>query len=252
MANAGSRGLQQHIDDPSVTVIAAATAAGVTWVSDSTGSGTDFVKAVAAGKGLHYAGATTATDNEVVELCGNNLMFAAQEGHCSVEALIQTSTIGAHAFTFGFNDTVEEGAVAMELATDTIAATATDFVGILYDADATNLDLYAVWVVGGTVGQTSAAGSVNGKTIRLNGVTPTAAQWLYLKVELQDLGSGNGVRATFLAVDHNGKSFEKVFNIASWDRTLPLTYHLVFENRAAAVCTLFTKQNDWEQSIAGM
>ncbi|KKM21412.1 hypothetical protein LCGC14_1635700 [marine sediment metagenome] len=251
MANAGSMGILRHIDDPSTTVVAAATATGVTWVSDSTGSGVDFKKAVAAGKGLHYAGNSTATDNEVIEFCGNDLNFAAQEGHCEVEILAQFSTIGAHNFTFGFNDAVEEGAAAMELATDTIVATASAFVGILYDADATNPDLYCVWVNGDTVGQTSAAGSIGGQEIRMRGITPSAAQWLYMKVSLDDLGSGNAARATFLAVDHTGISIEKVFN-TTLTRSTPLTYHFVTENRAAAILTTYIKHNNWAQTIPDM
>ena len=83
------------------------------------------------------------------------------------------------------------------------------------------------------------------------GMAPTNAKWLYMKVEMQDRGSGKGVRATFLAVDHTGKSVEKVFN-TSVDRDLPLNYYLGVENRSASVHNIYIRCPSWEQTISDM
>jgi hypothetical protein len=252
MANMGPQGILKHIDDPSVTVIAAASAAGVTWVSDSTGSATDFVKAVAAGKGLHYYGVMSGADNELLEFCSNNLIFAAQEGHCAVEILVQFSSASVPAFTFGFNDTVEDGNLPIDISGTTLAATASTFCGFVYDGtDATNKDLYCVWVDDDSLAQSDATGKVGGQTIRMNGIHPTASKWLYLKVELQDRGSGNGARATFLAVDHLGRSAEKVFD-TTVDRDCPLCYHFAIETRADTAMYIYLKGCNWEQTIPNM
>ncbi len=251
MANAGSVGILEHMDNPDVTIIADATAAGVTWVSDSPGSATDFAKAVAAGKGLHYAGALTAVDNELLEFCGNSLMFTAQEGHAQIEILVQYSVISDVAFNFGFNDTVEDGNLPMDLSGTTLAATATAWAGIVKDFDATFDELHVAWVNGGTVGQTDSAGKVDGEKVRMEGMSLTAAQWLYMKVEMQDRGSGLGARMTFTAIDHTGKSIEKVFN-TSITRSTPLCFHYAVENRDATVRNLFIRMPNWKQTIPDM
>ena len=93
MANMGSQGIIKYVDDPMTTVIADATAAGVTWVTDAGGSATNFARTVAAGKGVHYIGVMDAADNSLLEFCGNNENFSPQEGNCSVEILIDFNPI---------------------------------------------------------------------------------------------------------------------------------------------------------------
>jgi hypothetical protein len=255
--NAGSKGMYEHIDDPMTTVIADATAAGVTWVSEATQAGDDFVRAVAAGKGLHYASPGSATNDDMFEFCGNNLIFAGQEGSCYAEILVQFSSVDDIAFNFGFHDTVEEvadgGTLPLELDGTAIAAngSADTFVGIIFDVDADNDDLHCAWINDTVVGQADADGKVDGGEIRMKGMSLTASKWLYLRVELQDRGSGNGVRATFLAVDHNGKSISKEFN-TSVDRACPLCYHFSYENRADEASICYIKHCNLGQSTADM
>ena len=79
-------------------------------------------------------------------------------------------------------------------------------------------------------------------------MAPTASKWLYLKVEMQDRGSGNGVRATFLATDHNGRSVEKVFN-TTVDRTTPMCFYFALEARASSQRNCYIKLPAWEQTI---
>jgi len=254
MANVGN-GVLRHIDDPSHAIIAAAAASGntgTTWVSDATGSATDFVAAVAAGKGLHYFGVMDAVDNSLLEFAGNWLMFTAQEGHCAVECMIQFEDASEHSFNFSFNDTVEDGNLPIDLLTTTFTKTASTYCGFVFDGtDATNKDLHCVWVDDDSVGQSDANGSVDGKPVRMSGVKPTDGKWMFLRVELQDRGSGYGARATFLAVDHLGRRAEKTFN-TSVDRDCPLCWHLAIENRTATGGDVFLRQCNWEQTIADM
>jgi len=250
MANAGSRGFYEHIDDPAVSVIAAAAATGTTWVADSTNGATDFSRAVAAGKGLHYAAASDITDNDMQEICSNNLIFTGQEGFSYAEILLQFDSIDDVAFNFGFHDTVEEvadgGTLPVELSGTTWTSTGSAFLGFVYDVDADNDDLHCFWV-NGDVDTTTAIAN-----LRMNGMTLTADQWLYLRVEMQDRGSGKGVRATFLAVDHNGKSVEKVFD-TTVSRSTQLCYHFSFENRANAAATnCYIKGLNFGQTTADM
>ncbi len=253
MANMGSQGILKHIDDPMVSIMGTAAAAGVTWVAEGD-AGTSFVRAVAAGKGVHYAGALSAVNNEMEEFCSNNLMFTGQEGHSAVEVLLQLSAVTAIAVNFGFNDEVLEtgsNSLPMEIGTTTVSANSASFVGLVYDTGADSDYLHCCWVDDSTVGQTDSTGKVDGKYIKMDGMAPTASKWLYMKVEMQDRGSGNGVRATFLAVDHLGRSVEKVFD-TSIDRDVPLCYYLGIENRGANVVSLYTKSNNFEQTIANM
>jgi len=84
----------------------------------------------------------------------------------------------------------------------------------------------------------------------MKGMAPTASKWLYLKVEMQDRGSGKGVRATFLAVDHLGRSMEKVFD-TSIDRDCQMCYYFACESRGSAN-SIYLRQCNWEQTIANM
>ena len=250
MANVGSKGMLEHIDDPSVSIIADAAAAGVTWVAESTNGATDFSKAVAVGKGLHYTAVSDTTDNDMQEICSNNLIFAGQEGFCYAEILAQFNSVDDIAFNFGFNDTVEEVAdgatLPAELSGTTWTTTSTTFVGFVFDVDADNDDLHCMWVDDGTDSTEAIA------NLRCSGIHPTVNKWLYMRVELQDRGSGNSLRATFTVTDHTGKSVTKEFN-TNVDRDCALCYHFSFENRAnAAATTCYIKGLNWGQTIADM
>jgi hypothetical protein len=252
MANAGSKGMYEHIDDPMVSVIADAAAAGVTWVAESTNGATDFARAVAAGKGLHYAAASDTTDNDMQEFCSNLLIFTGQEGQSYIEILMQLDSVDDVAFNFGLVDTVEYVAsgtgtsLPVELDGTTWTSNAATFIGIVYDVDADNDELHCFWVDDDVDTVTPIA------SLRMNGMAPTADKWLYMRIDMQDRGSGNGVKATFLAVDHNGKSVQKEFN-TTVDRDCPLCYHFSFENRANAAATnCYIKHCNYGQSTADM
>lgn len=254
MANLGSIGITRHIDDPEVSEVNATPGASVTWGISSDTSDTAFAKAVAVGKGLHYAGATTTTDNNMIEFCSNDLIFSGQEGHSEVEILLQLDVITNISFAFGFNDDVldDSNSIPVSLSTTTFTINATDaFCGFVYDTNATYDELHCVWVDGGTAVSTDSTSSSGGSTLRMKGMGLTAAKWLYMKVELDDLGSGNHTKATFLAVDHNGKSMEKTFT-TTVDRNIGLCYYLGVQNCSATAHNCYIKHCNWAQSIADM
>lgn len=255
MANIGPKGILRHIDNPAITILSDTAGAGKTWTTDSDASDADFARAVAVGKGLHYVGTLSANDNRMLEFCSNNLYFVVQEGHCEVEALVQFSAVDELAFNFGFNDEVLETGnttLPMEInGSDVISANSASFVGFVYDIDGTSDYLVCSWVDDSTIQQTDADGRVKGAKIKMSGMAPTAAKWLYLKVELDDRGSGNGARATFLAVDHTGLSMERTFN-TTLDRDVPLCYYFGIENRGGTGMTVYTKHNNWAQTIPDM
>lgn len=247
MANMGPTGIIRYEETFANDNINTSQANGIGWLTLVDATGTDFVRAVAAGKGLHCLGVNSANDDALVEFCGDTLMFAAQEGHCAVEILVQFSTVATMAFNFGFNDDSLDASNTLpcELNGTTWTSNAATFVGFVYDTDATNDNLHCFWVDGDSDTTTAVA------DLRMVGMAPTAAKWLYLRVELQDRGSGNGARATFLAVDHTGKSVEKVFD-TSITRSTPLCFYFGQEERAALGRNVFIKAPAWEQSIANM
>lgn len=251
MANMGPVGILKHIDDPSTDIVSSTAGATITWCTNTAGNATDFVRTVAAGKGVHYYGAMDAVSGSSSEFATNLLYFYPQEGHCAVEIIAQWSVI-SHAFTFGFNDTVQDGNLPIDCAATTMSATAGDGIYFVYDGtDATNKDLHCAWVVDTVMKQTDMDGSVDGQAIRMSGMHPTAAKWFYMKLELDDQGSGTSPIATFLAVDHLGRSVEKRFE-TNLTRTDGFCYHFCAENTSAAVNYIYLRGCNYEQTIPNM
>ncbi len=246
MANMGSKGITRYEETFAIDTIGAA-GDGVAWLQTND-AGTAFVRAVAAGKGLHVAGATDTGAADRHEFLSDSLMFTGQEGHSSVEILLQLGAVTDVAFNFGFNDatTGPNNIIPVKLDSVTFTGQAADgFLGFVYDSNATNDEVHCFWRNGAVDTTTSIA------DLRMVGLAPIASKWLYMKVEMQDRGSGKGVRATFLAVDSNGRSAEKVFN-TSVDRDLPLNYYLGVENRTTTAVNIYLKGVAWEQTIANM
>jgi len=251
MANMGSMGILKHIDDPATSIVSSTAGTTVTWATNTAGSATDFVRAVAAGKGVHYYGAMDAVSGSSSEFATNNLNFYPQEGHCAIEIIVQFSDI-SHSFTFGFNDTVQDSNLPIDCSATTMTATATDGIYFVYDGtDATNKDLHCAWVVDGTMKTTDMDGSVDGQAIRMKGMAPTASKWFYMKLELDDNGSGNSPVATFLAIDHLGRSVEKRF-VTNLTRSDGFCYHFCAENASAAANYIYLRGCNWEQTIPNM
>ena len=148
MANAGPKGIVRYEEKLVAANISAAVGSGIGWLTSYDGTDSPLNRAAAVGKGLHLAGALAATDNDMIELCGDTLMFAGQEGHCAVECLIAFDVITDLAFNFGFNDDNLESSNSLpcELAAKTWVTNASTFAGVVFDVDATNDELHVMWV----------------------------------------------------------------------------------------------------------
>ncbi len=246
MPNVGSKGIVRYEETFAADTIGSA-GDGIAW-GVSSDAGTTCARAVAAGKGLHLYGASSTGSADRQEFASDVLLFTGQEGHASVEIILQLDVVTNVAFFFGFNDatTASGNIIPVALSGTTFAQNSADgLIGICYDTAADNDELHCFWGNGAVKTTTPTA------DLRMVGVAPTAAKWLYMKVEMQDAGSGKPVIATFLAVDHNGRSVEKVFN-TSVDRDLPLCYYLGVENRTSTARLAYARGIAWEQTIADM
>lgn len=249
MANVGSKGIVRYEENWATPNFATSAAnPGVTWLYTKDTNDTAFVRAVVAGYGLHLYGVEHGTSADRMELLSDTLMFTGQEGYAAVEILVQFSSVANHSFFFGFNDAVTgpSNILPVSLSTTVFTNNAADgCIGIVYDTDADNDELHCYWANAAT--KTTTATS----SLRMTGLAPTAAKWLWMRVEMQDRGSGNGVRATFTASDHTGKSVSKEFN-TSVDRDLPLNYYFGSIERSTTGRNIYIKQCAWETSIADM
>ncbi len=244
MANSGSVGVITNLESFQVDNINTSVADGVKWLVLGDGGDTVFARAGTAGRGLHAAGALAATDDNLVELCGDTTHVFGQDGVNGIEVLFQISVATDIAFNIGFNDDSLDASNTLpaELATATWTTNAATFVGLAFDVDATNDDVHCMWVDDDNDSTEALA------DLRMAGATLTAAKWAMARVEIQDRGSGKGVRATFTWAQ-DGKSFEKVFD-TSVDRDAALCYYLGFENRAATAHSVYIKYIKTWQSIA--
>ena len=242
MANVGSKGIVRYVETLASDTIGSGD--GTAWAVTSD-AGTTFARAVNTARGLHVYGTSDTGSADRQEFTSDVALFTGQTGHSSVEVMLMLGTITNVAFNFGFNDAVTgaNSIIPAKIVTDTITGqSANAFLGIIFDTGADNDELHCFWRESAVDTTTSIA------DLRMVGMAPTASKWLYLKVEMQDRGSGNGVRATFLAVDHKGRSVEKVFN-TSVGRTRPFYYYLGVENRTSSARTAYIKLPCWEQTI---
>jgi len=256
MANAGRKGIICYTDDLSAVSVGSASIGidsgtisqaalyGARWTQSLDTGDTSWARAVSATKGMHLSGSLGATDNNFMELCGNQLMFYGQTGFNAVEVMFQVDASSALAFNFGFHDEVTESSntLPVQLSTSTLVASASTFLGFVYDADATNDELHVFWT-DDDVDTTVALGD-----LRCRGMALTVDKWLWMRVEMQDQGSGKPVRGTFHAA-HDGKTITKEFT-TSVDRDQALCWYLGVENRDALARGIYVKAPGYEQSIA--
>lgn len=256
MANSGAKGTVCYTDPLAATTVgtglvgldggtnSTTTSYGLAWVQSLDTGDTSWTRTFSAARGVVLAGSLAATDNNMIELNSNNLMFYGQQGFSAVEVLFQVDASSAVAFNFGFSDDVTETSATLpvELATATWYSSATTFLGFVYDADATNDELHCFWV-DDDVDTTVALGD-----LRCRGMSLVADKWLWMRVEMQDQGSGNQVRATFHAA-HDGKTITKEFK-STIDRDQGMCWYLAIENRDALARGVFVKAPGWEQTIS--
>jgi len=253
MANSGPKGIVRYEETLVANAVAVAVtgvagnsgaATGIGWLTSIDTGDTAFTRAMSATKGLHLAGSMAATNNNLIELCGDQLMFYGQTGFNAVDVLLQLDTVATVAFNFGFNDDVIEAAntLPIEGTATTMSTNSSAFCGIIYDPNMDNDELHAYWCDDGVASTETLA------NMRMQGFSIVADHWLWMRVEMQDRGSGNGVRATFHAAQ-NGKTMTKEFN-TSVDRDVGLCWYLGIENRAGLARGAYVKLPSWEQSIA--
>lgn len=244
MANTGSLGCLREVETFDRDDINSSAADGVRWLTSADGGDTAFARAASAALGRHAAGATAATDDNMIELNGDILDVYGQVGAHALEVLFRVDVATNIAFNIGFNDDSLEASNTLpaELATATWTSNASTFVGLVFDTDATNADVHCFWV------DADADTSKALADLRMSGATLAAAVWAKARVEIQDRGSGNGVRATF-SFSQNGKTFEKVFD-TSVTRSTALVPYIGFENRSASAHNCYVKYIITEQSIS--
>ena len=255
MANAGRKGIVRYVEALAVndictalqgldsgTLVANATY-GFGWVPSCDTGDQSFIRAYNVGRGAHIAGSLAATNDNMLEFNGDKLMFYGSTGFNSVETLVQFDVATDIAFNFGFHDEVTEvsATLPVELSTTTFYSSASTFLGFVFDTAATNDELHCFWV-DDDVDTTETIAN-----LRMKGMTLKAAKWLWLRVEMQDRGSGSGVRATFHAAQ-DGKSMTKEFN-TTVDNDAALAWYFAAENRSAIGHNVYLKLPAWEQSI---
>lgn len=247
MANSGSLGQTEYTATfvgNEISSTGAGTVGGYAWVTTATTTTNCFAQAVAAGRGYHATGNTPATDDHNLQLCGNSLGIYGQHGYSMVEVLFQLDVATDIAINVGFNDEVLEttGGIPIELATTTWTTNAATALMLVYDVDATNDDWHCMWVDDNNDASETLA------NLRMSGSTLAASKWVMARVEMQDRGSGYGVRATF-TIAQDGKTWSKEFD-TSVDRDCALTPYFGIESRAGTAHNAYVKYVKVSQSIA--
>ncbi|KKN78445.1 hypothetical protein LCGC14_0349770 [marine sediment metagenome] len=219
-------------------------ATGIAWIQNMDSGNTSFTRSVSASKGLHWAGSLDSTNDDVMEICGDQLMFYGSVGHQAIEVMLMVDQASSMAFNFGFNDEVGESSndLPVSLQTATWQSSASTFIGIVKDFDATNDELHAFWVDDDVDTQEKLT------NLRMRGMNMVADKWLWMRIETQSLGSGQPIRATFHAV-HNGKHWTSEFD-TTVDGDQALCWSLNVMNKAGIARGVFVKLPYWEQSIA--
>lgn len=251
MANVGAKGAIRYEEvfvDPGVLGTGVQGLDGGTrtanWLQNIDTGDTSFVRSMSAARGLHIAGSLAGTDNNMVEFCGDQLMFYGSVGMNAIDVLVQFDVATNIAFNFGFSDDVTEtsNTLPVELSATSFASSASTYLGFVFDTDATNDEIHCFWT-DDDVDSTEVIGD-----LRMKGMSLTANKWLWLRVEMQDRGSGSGVRATFHAVQ-DGKHMTKEFN-TTVDNDAGLCWHFSAENRSAVAHGVYIKLPSWEQTIS--
>jgi len=219
------------------------TANAIAWLQNIDTGDKAWARSFSAGLGIHLAGSLANTDNNMLEFCSDQLMFYGTAGYNMVEVQFQTDVATAIAFNFGFHDEVTEvsATLPVECSATSFASSASTYLGFVFDTDATNDDLHCFWVDDDNDATESIA------NLRMQGASLEANKWLYLRVEMQDRGSGNGVRATFHA-QQDERTFEKVFN-TTVDNDAALCWYFAVENRSAVARNVYLRCLGWEQTL---
>ena len=243
----GSVGFHELLDffDYDTISASATMAAAQRWESEGDSGDTPFT-ATAASEGPYAAGTNRAAsgDDHLVEIAHRYLCWQAQWGVLEIEVMMQLNVITTIAFNIGFNDDTGEASNTLpaELGGVAWASNAANFMGFVFDTDATNDEIHVFW------SGDSMDASVPIASLRMNEAAPTAGEWAIYKVALVEQGSGNGVRATFSFIDHNGRLWQKEFD-TNIDREELLTPYVAFEARGDTTHAMWLKYIHVRQSL---
>lgn len=225
------RGLKRILGDFDHDNIGTAAGNGIRWLNSSDAGDTAF-DIVAATQGGVARGATAATDDNLIELSHGLVAWRGQDGVLGMEVRAQLDVVTNVAFNIGFNDDALEDSntLPVELATVTFTRNANDFVGFVFDVDATNDDVHVIWTDDSALTSTAIA------SLRYTGLGPLAGIYASYRIELQDAGAGNQlvtlltfVRKTAAAAAATGH--QKRFS--TLDRDQLLVPYTGWENRTA-------------------
>lgn len=238
MANLGlvGRAYKEFFEDwTGADNISTAVADGIMWLNSSDGGNTAFA-IVADAQGPIVQGATDTTDDDMMEIAYHLLTWSVQHGELYMEARVKVSVgaVASVAVNVGFNDDVldDSNTLPIELSGTTFTANAAEWVGVVFDADATNDDFHVAYIDDTALPTESTA------NLRMTGVAPVLDEWFGVAIRLTDAGSGNRAIAEIsVAEESTGKYAQKRLT-ATIDRDALLTPHIGFENRAGVAHTL--------------
>lgn len=227
-----TRGMWEKLEDFYHDNINTSAANGVEWLTSTDGGGTAFAVDLTAATG-GVATSVTAAAAELSEIGHEAFVVVPQHGFMYMEVRCQIDAITTVAVNIGFNDDALEDSntLPVELSGTTFTSNAATFVGFVFDTDATNDDWHAFWVDDDNDTSTAIA------SLRYTGVAWKAAAYWTFRVELQDQGSGNPLRAVLSITNDSGTMFQKTVT-TNLDRDASLTPYVAQEGRATVNRTL--------------
>lgn len=233
-AATGYQGFVEVFDDFDHTSISTSAAAGVTWLNSSDCGGTAFAlnAGVIGGEGTAQ-GATDNTDNDMAELAHGVLMWYGALD-CMLETRVQFSVVTTLAYNVGFNDDAldDSNTLPVELSGTTWTTNATTWFGMVFDVDATNDNIHAMWVDDDADSSTAIA------TLRMTGAAPVAATYGTYNVNLyrgtSDTAASIGEVRVTPDESNPAANYGKRFT-GTIDANSAQTPHIAFENRDAVV-----------------
>lgn len=237
MANLGfvGRAYKERFEDwTGPENIATSVADGVGWLSTADTGGTVFI-VVADAQGPIAQGALDGDDNDMMELAHHMVTWSAQHGELYGEWRVKVSVgaIADVALNVGFNDDALEDSntLPVELSTTTFTSNAASFVGVVFDADATNDDFHAFAV------DDDADISKAIADLRFSGIAPVLDEWFGVAIRITDAGSGNrAIVEINVCEESTGRYAQKRFTDVI-DRDVLLTPYFGVENRAGTAHT---------------
>lgn len=166
------------------------------------------------------------TTDDDVSMIALGLNWRAQDGGMGLEIRLRSvNAINVSAIGLGWTDATTESSLApSELTCGGITTTQSSGMGFLQDLDAATCNWF---VYGVDDDNDNACGNFD------TGVGPTISEFQTLRIEVQDMGSGNMAKANFFV---DGNLEKTLLNVV--DRDVILTPYVALTNRTAAATDL--------------